>query len=71
MNDFIAIIAAQDQMHEQFRNNPEQDRQVIDTQTPREVRTGLRLRMSAALHAIANAIEPAQPDPACTPSPQR
>lgn len=71
MNDFIAIIAAQDQMHEQFRDIPEQDRPAPHTQAPRQVRTALRLRLSAALHAVANAIEPAQHDPAYSPSPQR
>lgn len=67
MNDFIAIIAAQNQTHEQFRHDQQQI--LPDDISPHAVpaRTGLRLRLSAALHALANAIEPAPPASVISP----
>lgn len=59
MYDFIAIIEANKQMHEQFRDAPNEERPEDAITQPMPLRAELRLRLSAALHALANAIEPA------------
>lgn len=59
MYDFIALVEANRQMHAQFRDIPVKDDPEPVTAHPATVRTRLQLRLSGALHALANAIEPA------------
>lgn len=62
MYHYIALIDAKKQTQAQFREAPHAHRPTLERER-RTVATPLRLRISAALYALANAIEPGTPTP--------
>ena len=62
MYHYIALIDAKKQTQAQFREAPHTDRPTFPF-NDRTVATPLRLRISAALYALVNAIEPGTSTP--------
>lgn len=63
MYHYIALIDAEKQTQAQFREAPHADRLVVERERRTVIATPLRLRISAALYALANVIEPGTSTP--------
>ena len=61
MYHYIALIEAEKQTQVQFREAPHAQRPTLERERRTTAITPLRLRISAGLHALANAIEPGTP----------
>lgn len=71
MYNSIAPVEVVTQMKRQFQTGPEQEGPKRPEPSRHGPFTDARLRMSAALHALANAIEPPRPTPECAPGQAR
>lgn len=60
---YIALIDAEKQTQAQFREAPHADPPVVERERRTVIAAPLRFRISAALYALANAIEPGASTP--------
>lgn len=63
MYHYIALIEAEKQTRAQFRDAPHADRPIVERERRTRLATPLRLRISAAIFALANLIDPGAATP--------